>query len=82
MRRPRNMRGGTGRNQSNHGWFGGYKVRGMATPTLQVSCELEDKRPMRSAMSQINKVDRVICAAKGSIAAAMIDDELALPVAR
>lgn len=46
------------------GWFSGFKVRGMATPTLQVSCELEDTPETRSAVRQINKGDRVICAGK------------------
>ena len=44
------------------GWFSGFKVRGMATPTLQVSCELEDTAALKATVAQINKGDRVVCA--------------------
>ena len=46
------------------GWFSGLKVRGMATPTLQVSCELEDTPAMKSAVQDINKGDHVVCSGK------------------
>ena len=46
------------------GWFSGFKVRGMASPTLQVSCELEDGPEAKVLVARINKGERVVCAGK------------------
>jgi hypothetical protein len=46
------------------GWFSGFKVRGMVSPTLLVSCEMEDKPATKAIVAGINKGDRVICVGK------------------
>ena len=43
------------------GWFSGFKVRGRASSTLQVSCELEETPALKATVAQINKGDLVVC---------------------
>ena len=46
------------------GWFSGFKIRGLITPTFQVSCELEGNPEVKNLVGQINKGDKITCDGK------------------
>jgi hypothetical protein len=46
------------------GWFSGYYIRGSASPTLAVSCELEGTPMTKTIAEKINIGDKVVCSGK------------------
>ena len=46
------------------GWFSGYYIRGSASPTLAVSCELESTPTTKTIAEKINIGDKVVCSGK------------------
>jgi hypothetical protein len=46
------------------GWFSGYYIRGSASPTLAVSCELESTPTTKTIAEKISIGDKVVCSGK------------------